>query len=121
MPAPSLSNRRRSEKEGRLAETAAVLLLRAKGYRILATRFSASGGEIDIVCRKRDVLAFVEVKRRPSLEGARLAVSWRNQQRIKHAAGTWLARHERRTDVAMRFDIVASAGYRLLHIRDAFR
>ena len=37
--------RRRAERRGRLAELAAVLLLVAKGYRILARRYRTPVGE----------------------------------------------------------------------------
>ncbi len=121
MPAPSNSKRKSAERKGRLAEFAATLFLALKGYRILAQRFRAQGGEIDIVTRKRDGLVFVEVKFRPSAEEARLAVTPSNQRRIKTAAGGWLAQHERRIDVPMRYDIVALSPRGLRHFRDAFR
>ena len=36
----------------------------AKGYRILAKRFRTPYGEIDLVARKRNLIAFIEVKAR---------------------------------------------------------
>ncbi|MEE4207707.1 MAG: YraN family protein [Parvularcula sp.] len=121
MPAPSRSNRREAERKGRLAESFAAALLTVKGYRILAMRFRAEGGEIDIVARRRSELVFVEVKQRARVEDARLAVTLSNQKRIKAAAYAWLARHERRLDCPLRFDIVALAPGKWLHIQDAFR
>lgn len=121
MPAPSSSSRRKAEKAGRLAETVAALFLIAKGYRLLAQRFSAPGGEIDLVARKKDELVFVEVKLRKSLEEARLAVTPGNQSRIRAAADSWLARKARRMDMPLRYDIVALSPRGIRHIRDAFR
>lgn len=121
MPAPSSSKRRQAERRGRWAETAAALLLVAKGYRLLNMRFQASGGEIDIVAQRGQSLVFVEVKLRKTTEDARLAVTEKNQRRIKAAADAYLARKARRLDQPLRYDIIAMSPYSVNHIRDAFR
>lgn len=121
MPAPSKSRKRTAELRGRVAEGVAALWLRAKGYRILSMRFRAQGGEIDIVAQKGGALVFAEVKLRPTIEEARLAVTPGNQRRIRAAADSWLALRERRADVPMRYDIVAVCPRGLRHFRDAFR
>lgn len=121
MPAPSRSRRQEAERKGRIAETLAAILLMLKGYRILARRFRAHGGEIDIVAKKSRTLVFVEVKKRTSTEAARLSVTPRNQQRIKVAANQWLAQNATRIDVPMRYDIIAAGTFSLRHFRDAFR
>ncbi|NNU16122.1 YraN family protein [Parvularcula sp. ZS-1/3] len=121
MPAPSRSRRQEAERQGRIAETLATILLMLKGYRILAQRFRAQGGEIDIVAKKSGTLIFVEVKKRTSTEAARLSVTPRNQQRIRAAANQWLARKAKRIDVPIRYDIVAAGTFSLRHFRDAFR
>ena len=46
---------------GLSAESRAAALLIAKGYRILAKRFRTPYGEIDLVARKRNLIAFIEV------------------------------------------------------------
>jgi hypothetical protein len=53
------------------AERLAAIALRLKGYRILACRYRVHGGEIDIVARRADTIAFVEVKVRPTLDEAK--------------------------------------------------
>jgi putative endonuclease len=121
MPAPSTSRRQRAERRGRLAEWAAAALLTVKGYRIVARRFKARGGEIDIVARKSGVLVFTEVKLRRDIETARLAVTPSNQRRIRDAASAYLARRHKRLDVPMRYDIVAVTPRGLRHFQDAFR
>src|SRR3954452_22539734 len=60
-------------RTGLSAESRAAFLM-AKGYRILAKRFRTPYGEIDIVARRRNLLAFVEVKGRASLDEAGYAV-----------------------------------------------
>ena len=42
MPASSNANRQRNEKRGHRAETAALILLRLKGYRLLVRRFGTA-------------------------------------------------------------------------------
>ena len=49
---------------GNMGERAAVRFLRKKGYRILKRNYIALDAEIDIIARKKDVTAFIEVKTR---------------------------------------------------------
>ena len=46
-------------RTGLSAESRAAAYLIAKGYRILARRFRTPHGEIDIVARRRNLIAFV--------------------------------------------------------------
>ena len=74
-------------------KASAAAYLMAKGYRILAKRFRTPHGEIDIVARRRNLLAFVEVKARATLDDAAYAVTPRQQARIIDAAQAWLVAH----------------------------
>lgn len=47
---------------GRFGEEIAVKYLKQKGYKILERNFRTKLGELDIVCRQRKVIVFVEVK-----------------------------------------------------------
>ena len=47
---------------GNWGEDAAVRYLKTRGYEILDRNYRSSWGEIDIIARQQDVLAFVEVK-----------------------------------------------------------
>jgi putative endonuclease len=80
-------------RTGLSAEARAAAYLMAKGYRILAKRFRTPFGEIDLVARKRNLLVFIEVKARGSLDEAACAVTPRQQQRIINAAQGWLMAH----------------------------
>lgn len=51
---------------GERGEDFAARHLRRQGYKILVRRFKTHAGEIDIVCRHKDWLVFVEVKTRKS-------------------------------------------------------
>jgi putative endonuclease len=103
------------------AETRAAALLIAKGYRILARRFRSAYGEIDIVARKRDLIAFVEVKARATLDDAAYAVTPRQQRRIVDAAQAWLMIHPEHAELDMRFDVMLIAPRHLpRHLLAAF-
>jgi len=65
-------------RTGLSAEARAAAYLMAKGYRILAKRFRTPVGEIDLVARRRNVVVFVEVKARATLDDAAYAVTPRS-------------------------------------------
>src|ERR1700682_5592239 len=91
-------------RTGLSAETRAAAFLMAKGYRILAKRFRTRYGEIDIVARKRSLIAFIEVKARANLDDAAYAVTPRQQHRIIEAAQAWLMAHPEHANFDLRFD-----------------
>lgn len=105
MPTPT-EQRRQSQFSGRLAEYAAAGLLMAKGYRILAMRWRCKLGEIDLIVARANRLAFVEVKRRNSLEAAHAAISALQSHRIHGAADLWLQANPRYHNHEIAFDIV---------------
>ena len=96
-------------RTGLSAESRAAAFLIAKGYRILAKRFRTPYGEIDLVARKRNLIAFVEVKARASFDEAAYAVTPRQQQRIVNAAQAWLMAHPEHAEFEMRFDAMLIA------------
>ena len=113
--------RQRAEKHGHRAETLAALALRLKGYRIVARRLRNPSGEIDIVARRGDLVAIVEVKARATLAEASDAVTQDAQRRIVNAANLWLSRQADATKLSLRFDIVAVLPRRWpVHIEGAF-
>jgi putative endonuclease len=108
-------------RTGLSAESRAAALLMAKGYRILAKRFRTPYGEIDLVARKRNLLAFIEVKARANLDDAAYAVTPRQQQRIIEAAQAWLMAHPEHANFELRFDAMLIAPRRLpRHLLAAF-
>ena len=93
---------------GQAAEDTAARWLRRAGLAVLERNVRFREGEIDLVCRDRDVVVFVEVKcRRPHWgEGPGEAVSWEKRRRLVRLAQHYL--RARRLDHARcRFDVVA--------------
>jgi putative endonuclease len=99
---------RTAHENGLLAETVAAWILRLQGYRIVARRYKAPVGEVDIIARRGKVTAFVEVKARAVLDDALQSVSVQSQARITRAAQHFLLKAGRGDDV-LRFDVIALA------------
>jgi putative endonuclease len=74
------------------AEFCAEIVLRLKGYRILARRFQASGAEIDLVAKRGSTLVFVEVKARPTLDEAQATITTQKLVRIARGGRAFLSR-----------------------------
>ena len=111
--------RQRRYRVGRWSETAAALLLRAKGYRILARRYRSPVGEIDLIARRGKRLAFVEVKRRRRTDEGIEAITPRLQTRLARAAEHWLARHAAFQALDIAVDVIVVTPWRLpLHMPD---
>jgi putative endonuclease len=118
---PASPERVAAFRTGISAEARAAAFLMAKGYRILAKRFRTRYGEIDIVARKRNLVAFVEVKARASLDEAAFAVTPRQQARIIEAAQAWLMAHPEHAEYELRFDAMLIAPRHLpRHLLAAF-
>jgi putative endonuclease len=105
-------SRTEANRLGAAAERLAAIALRLKGYRILARRYRVHGGEIDIVARRADTIAFVEVKVRPTLDEAGTAIEAVKRRRISRAARSWLGSHPWAAPLIWRGDAVYVAPWR---------
>jgi putative endonuclease len=115
------ARRRATFTRGRLAEAVALLLLLGKGYRPLARRFAAAGGEIDLIATRGDTIVFVEVKARGTMEEALTAIGAAKRSRFSRAARAWLARHPWAATKTWRADAVFVAPGRWpRHLKAAF-
>ncbi|MEQ8334841.1 YraN family protein [Nisaea sp.] len=113
--------RRRAQRYGAVAELLCRLILRLKGYRVLASRLRTRVGEIDIVAERGRVLAIIEVKARPTEAAALEAVSPSQRRRLERAA-LWVQRgNSRLAEHCLRFDLFAVAHWRIpRHIQNAW-
>jgi putative endonuclease len=123
-PRISAGTRRGSAGKGARGEQAACGYLHERGWTLLARNFRTPRAEIDIVARKSDLLAFIEVKTwdvlaKDSLEHA---VGPRKRARILGAARIFLAGRPEISYRTLRFDVILinGGGRRIDHIEDAF-
>ena len=114
-------DRRRAENSGRRGEQLAALFLSLKGYSVLHRRYRTPRGEIDLVARKGHLIVFVEVKSRKDEDAALFAVTPSARRRISGAAALYLSRFSALAAKDVRYDIITIAGWRIRHIRNAWR
>ncbi|MBI4968744.1 MAG: YraN family protein [Rhodospirillales bacterium] len=119
-------NRAQAERRGRWAEAAAILLLRLKGYAILAQRYrtgpGTGAGEVDLIARKGNLVAFVEVKARADADRAAHSITPRQQARIARGAEAFLQAHPELAGLDARFDVVLVAPLRPpVHLENAWQ
>lgn len=112
---------------GLWGERTAIGYLVSCGWDIEAHRFKLGRHDIDLVVRRGNTVAFVEVKTRRSVaRGSPVeSVGRRKQSIIAKVASVWCLRHGRRED-EYRFDVVAvhehgPGRYTVDHIPDAWR
>jgi putative endonuclease len=118
----SAAERRRTTfVRGHLAEAAALAALLVKGYRPLARRYAAAGGEVDLIVARGDTIVFVEVKARGLMDDALIAITAAKRRRFAQAAGAWLARHPAACAKTWRADAVFVAPWHWpRHLKNAF-
>jgi putative endonuclease len=112
---------------GDRGEELAARHLQAKGWVILGRNFRMGRKEIDLVARRGEVVAFVEVKTRSGLGyGHPLeAITWKKRREIQQVAAAWIDRFGRPDDT-YRFDAVAVVVHAggppaFEHVEDAWR
>ena len=123
----SSSSQPRHLRLGTRGENLACRFLKKNGYKILYRNFRGrTGGEIDVVCRDRDTLVFVEVKTRTREDFGRPldAVNRDKRNRISRGGLAWLRLLDD-PDILFRFDVVEviiaeGADPRLEILRNAF-
>ena len=103
-PTPSLST---AAEIGNYGERVAAAFLRRHGYRVLTRNYKVTGGEIDLVCRHGEILAFVEVRTRAEETFGRPAetIDARKEEALRLAARRYLELLQVE-DVTYRFDAV---------------
>lgn len=100
-------HKKKTHDRGIMAESAAELFLRAKGFEILARRYKTSSGEIDLIARDDLYLVFIEVKARPTIDDALFSITPRMRARITQAANHFISENPQYQQSPMRFDMVA--------------
>ena len=113
-------DRRLAEAAGRRGERLAGWWLRLKGWRILDRRVRTPAGEVDLVARRGNLVAFVEVKARATAAELDFAIDERRLARVAAAAEMLMPRYAGPGD-DIRVDVILLApGTRPRHIENAW-
>jgi len=112
--------RQAAEAAGRRGERIAGWWLRLKGWRILDRRVRTPAGEVDLVARRGNLVAFVEVKTRATAAELDLAIDQRRLTRVAAAAEVLMPRYAGPDD-DIRVDVILIArGTVPRHIENAW-
>lgn len=109
---------------GKLGEELAVEFLQKNGYEILETNWTFQKAEIDIIAKKQNVLAIVEVKTRSSIDFGlpQDFVKPKKIQLLVKAVNEYVICND--LEVEVRFDIIAlhkdGKKFIIEHLEDAF-
>ena len=116
-----IKNKSFNKVTGNSAEKKVVEFLKNEGYKILETNFSCVVGEIDIICKDKDTIVFVEVKYKNSdyFGLPREAVTPYKQNKIRKVSLVYLRKHDL-FDVPIRFDVVDVLQGEITHIKNCF-
>jgi putative endonuclease len=87
----------------------------ARGWRILAERVRRSHAKIDLVAKRRRLLAFVEVKACATLDHAAFAATPRQEAHIIDAARARLVAHPAHADFKLPFAVILTMPRPLPH------
>lgn len=95
---------------GHLAEFAAGVYYRLRGYRVIARNYvtgrGTKAGEIDFIAVRGTTIVFAEVKKRGDIDTAAYAIKPAQQTRIRIAAENFVAKHPAYQNFDIRFDAV---------------
>lgn len=106
MKKPNLK-RRKAFHLGIEAEKLAGDHLSSLGFELLEHRYKTKYGEIDLIIRRENLVVFVEVKARPSVDEGAYSVTLTAQKRIANSALLWMSENAETLgpDIDFRFDV----------------
>ena len=115
-----------SKSIGDKGEDIACKYLSRINYSIICRKFRCNSGEIDIICRDREVIVFIEVKTRSSVKCGRPyeAINRHKCLKMLRASKIFVTRLNFPDDVVCRFDAISiilnknSSRYTLKHFVD---
>lgn len=107
-----MAERTHESRRGAWGERVAARRLRLRGWWVLARRYRAGGGEIDLIARRDRVLAVCEVKTRQRL-GAIPVIAGPQVERIRRAATAFCAAEPELGALEVRLDLIVVTPRRL--------
>ena len=120
----NLKNGSAAQRDGAKAERMVMWYLVFRGYRLLEHNYTVGHKEIDLIMRKRGMIAFVEVKARRKIDGRfppHLSVDAVKRKNVVSAAKVYVLR-EKLSGFILRFDVaeVDLSSRRINYIRNAY-
>ena len=110
-----------SYKLGQFSEYLVAMFLICKGYKILHMRYKNPSGEVDIIARRTNTLAFIEVKSRKKLDLRYTLLGNKQISRITKTAMLYLQKNNSYNSCDIRFDlIIVSNFWNIEHIQNAW-
>ena len=111
-----------SYQKGIFSELVACAYLMLHGFRIVRRRYTTGRytgrAEIDIIARRGNLIVFVEVKKRKSIDAGFNAITWAQTKRLRAAAETYLLQKRWMGDA--RFDVIIIHGWKITWVKQAF-
>ena len=110
---------------GLLGERLAEKWLVSRGWRVVQRRYRSGHRDIDLIAKRDDLVAFVEVKARTgnAFGDPVEAVHWKKRSELIKSAQTWIDRHGSAGE-EYRFDVVGvlvtGNRVRVRHVENAF-
>jgi putative endonuclease len=105
---------------GNAGEAQAAKFLKKQGYKILERNFKCPFGEVDIIAKKDDVVAFVEVKTRTTDRFGQPMEAVQQDRRSRYVRSAKYYFADRDIEVIVRFDIIEVTPQGINHIENAF-
>jgi putative endonuclease len=114
-----LRPRTAKQRIGQSGEDDALAYLQQQDLTLVERNFLCKGGEIDLVMQHKDVLVFVEVRKRADNKhgGAAASITSAKQKRLIAAAQHYLQRYK--MPPACRFDVIAIDGEEIVWLKNA--
>ena len=109
---------------GKKGEQLAVDYLLKSGYKIIERNYRFDKAEVDIIAKKQDILAIIEVKTRSSIDfgNPQDFVKPKQIKRLVKAVDEYITVND--LNVEVRFDIIAivkeNKGFNIEHLENAF-
>ena len=114
------ADRQAAEQRGREGETLAAAHLKRLGWTIIAERVRTKVGEVDLVAKRKGLIAFVEVKVRATAAELDFAIDERRLARVAAAAEALAPTYATQGE-DIRIDVILIApGAKLRHIENAW-
>jgi putative endonuclease len=109
---------KKAQARGVEAETRVCAWLLAHHFQVLHRRYKTKAGEIDIIAGKQEMLVFIEVKARKTLDEAAFSLSQRQISRLTATAEIFLGENPQFTQCRFDVFLIAEKGA-MRHIENA--